>query len=331
MIVAVIFGNITFSLRHKTGQIMTTFTTAYGDLEGIEFRTLYSNGKTDGCLVSRENFLSTPYGDLIPQYEAEDMGRRPVKPLYFYKNGAIKSIALQSQTLIRTPVGGIPAELVTFHESGSLKRVFPLDGKLTGYWTAKNEYELAEAVTIESPLGNLCSKFIALQFHESGALRSVTLWPGEFLTLTTPAGQIRVRTGIAFYEDGRIRSLEPAGVVRVETPAGTITAYDNDPQGIHGDLNSLEFSPEGSVMALKTTSEEISVIDQSGNEHRFAPRLKDNPCGTERKVIVPMKVRFSKGRIIFEDHQESFNMEQCKIKISPYDRKTDDSAYSCAV
>jgi len=42
-------------------------------------------------------------------------------------------------------------------------------------------------------------------------------------------------------------------------------------------------------------------------------------------------VRFSKGRIIFEDHQESFNMEQCKIKISPYDRKTDDSAYSCAV
>ncbi|NTW52615.1 MAG: hypothetical protein HGB22_08510 [Chlorobiaceae bacterium] len=310
---------------------MTNFTTTYGDLEGIEFRTLYSNGKTDGCLVTLENIIATPYGELVPQYEAEDMGRRTVKPLYFYKNGAIKSIALQSQTLIRTPIGSIPAELVTFHESGSIKRVFPLDGKLTGFWTAKNEFELAEPVTIESPLGPLSTRFIAVQFYESGALKSITLWPGEFLTLSTPAGQIRVRTGIAFYEDGRIRSLEPAGIVRVETPVGAMTAYDNDPQGIHGDLNSLQFSPEGTVMALKSTSEEIVVIDQSGNGHRFAPKLKDNPCGSERKVIVPMKVSFSKGRIVFEDYQESFNMEQCKITVGEYDRKTDDPAYSCAV
>ncbi|NTU58263.1 MAG: hypothetical protein HGB00_05000 [Chlorobiaceae bacterium] len=310
---------------------MTSFITTYSELEGIEFRTLYSNGKTDGCLVSSENIIRTPYGDLTPQYEAEDMGRRPVKPLYFHKNGAIKSMALQTQTRVRTPVGCIPAELVTFHESESIKRIFPLDGKLTGFWTAKNEFELAEAITIESPLGTLCAKFIALQFYESGALKSVTLWPGEFLSISTPSGKLRVRTGIAFYENGRIRSLEPAGVVKVETPAGTMTAYDNDPQGIHGDLNSLEFAPDGSVMALKTTSEEILVIDQSGNSHRFAPGLKDNPCGTERKVIIPMKVRFSSGRIIFDDHQESFNLAQCSVTVSQYDRKTDDPAYSCAV
>ncbi|HWR00784.1 MAG TPA: hypothetical protein VN371_02890 [Chlorobaculum sp.] len=309
---------------------MTSFDTAYAELEGIEFRTLYSNGKTDGCLVSRENTISTPYGELVPQYEAEDMGRRTVKPLYFYKSGAIKSVALQSQTLIRTPAGSIPAELVTFHESGSIKRVFPLDGKLTGFWTAKNEFELAEAITIESPLGSLCARFIALQFYESGALKSVTLWPGEFLTLSTPAGQIRIRTGIAFYENGRIRSIEPAGIVRVETPVGTMTAYDNDPQGIHGDLNSLQFSPEGAVMALKTTADEFLVVDQLGNEHRFAPRLKDNPCGADRKVVVPMKVQFGNGRIIFEEYKESFNIEQCSITLRPYDRKTDDPAYSCA-
>jgi len=308
---------------------MTSFKTKYGDLKGVEFRTLYSNGKTDGCLVQEENVLSTPYGDLIPQYEAEDMGRRQLKPFYFYKNGAIKSVPLQTQTLLRTPVGGIPAELVTFYDSGSVKRIFPLDGKLSGFWTAKNEFELAEEMTVESPIGSLRAKFIAIQFYESGALKSLTLWPGEFLTLMTPAGQIRVRTGIAFYEDGTIRSLEPAGVVQVETPIGKMTAYDNDPQGVHGDLNSLQFSPEGTVMALKTIAEEITVTDQLGNAHRFAPTLKDNPCGVERKIVVPMKVKFSEGRIVFEDKQESFNLQQCKIEVRPYDRKGD-PAYSCA-
>jgi len=310
---------------------MTDFNTIYGQLHGVEFRTLFSNGKTDGCLVKEENLLSTPYGDLIPQYETEDMGRRQHKPFYFYKNGNIKSVPLQSRTLIRTPVGGIPAELVTFYESGNIKRVFPLDGKLSGFWTAKNEYALAEEITIDSPLGSIRSRFIALQFFESGALKSLTLWPGEFLSLTTPAGQIRIRTGIAFHEDGTIRSLEPAGVVRVETPVGTLTAYDNEPQGIHGDLNSLEFTPEGNIMALKTVSEEITVTDQLGNPHHFSPWLKDNPCGNERKVVVPMKVRFSKGRIVFEDRQNSFNMEQCHVEVRPFDRKAGDPAYSCAV
>lgn len=308
---------------------MTSFNTIYGELKGVEFRTLFSNGKTDGCLVTKENVMSTPYGDLVPQYEAEDMGRRQLKPFYFYKNGAIKSVPLQTQTLLRTPVGGIPAELVTFYESGSIKRIFPLDGKLSGFWTAKNEFELAEEMSVESPIGSLRAKFIAIQFYESGALKSLTLWPGEFLTLMTPAGQIRVRTGIAFYEDGTIRSLEPAGVVQVETPVGMMTAYDNDPQGVHGDLNSLQFSPEGEVMALKTIAEEIMVTDQLGNEHRFAPTLKDNPCGVERKIVVPMKVRFSKGRLFFDDRQESFNMEQCGIEVRAYDRKGD-PAYSCA-
>lgn len=309
---------------------MTSFTTSYGTLDGVEFRTLFSNGKTDGCLVSKMNTLITPYGDLVPQYESEDMGRRPMKPFYFYKSGAIKSVPLQSQTILSTPVGKVPAELVTFHESGSIKRIFPLDGRLSGYWTSKNEYELAETVTIDSPLGELTAKFIGLQFYESGALKSVTLWPGEFLTVETPAGSIRVRTGIAFHEDGSLRSVEPAGVVRVETSVGMVTAYDNDPQGIHGDLNSLQFNRDGSLLAFKTSADEFVVIDQQGDGHRFTPALKDNPCGSEKKVVVPLKVRLSEGRIFFEDHQQSFNLSQCRIKLLPFDRKAQNPTYSCA-
>ncbi|NTV01242.1 MAG: hypothetical protein HGB04_00450 [Chlorobiaceae bacterium] len=309
---------------------MASFTTLYGMLDGVEFRTLFSNGKTDGCLVSKENLLETPYGNLVPLYVAEDMGRRTVKPVYFYKSGALKSIALQERTLLTTPVGSVPAELVTFHESGSLKRIFPLDGKLSGFWTAKNEYELAEAITITSPVGELTARFIGLQFFESGALKSVTLWPGEFLDVRTPSGEFRARTGIAFHEDGAIRSIEPAGIVRVDTPIGIMTAYDNEPQGIHGDLNSLQFGPDGSIQALKTTADEILVIDLSGAGHRFSPGLKDNPCGAERKVVVPLKVRFSAGRILFDDHQQSFDLRQCRVKVMPFDRKAADPTYSCA-
>ena len=36
---------------------MNSVTTRYGKLSGVEFRTLYSNGKMDGCLVSRHNIL----------------------------------------------------------------------------------------------------------------------------------------------------------------------------------------------------------------------------------------------------------------------------------
>ncbi len=314
----------------ETGPGMSTIITPYGKLDGVEFKTIFSNGKTDGCLVNRRNTLTTPYGRLVPQYEAEDMGRRPVKPVYFYKNGALKSIALQSQTRLETPAGSVPAELVTFHETGCVKRIFPLDGRLSGFWTSRNEYDLAETITIESPVGKLSAKFIGLQFFESGALKSATLWPGEFLDIRTPAGEFRVRTGIAFHEEGTVRSIEPAGIARVDTPVGIMTAYDNEPQGIHGDLNSLGFNPDGSIHSLKTTADEILAIDQSGAGQRFSPGLKDNPCGAERKVVVPLKVRFSAGRIHFDDFQQSFNLEHCRVKVLAFDRKAADPTYSCA-
>ncbi|MEI6846435.1 MAG: hypothetical protein WCK32_00115 [Chlorobiaceae bacterium] len=309
---------------------MQSFTTAYGELTGVEFRTLFSNGKTDGCLVGRKNILKTPYGNLVPQYQAEDIGRRPVKPLYFYKSGAIKSVALQEQAFVNTPVGTLPAELVTFHESGSIKRIFSLDGRLSGFWTSKNEFSLAEAVTIHSPIGPLTAKFIALQFYESGALKSLTLWPGEFLTVKSPVGDIRVRIGIAFYEDGSIRSLEPSGQVQVLTPVGFMTSYDNEPLGIHGDLNSLQFSQGGAVEALTTVTHQILVTDLFGTEHLFAPKLKDNVCGAERKVVVPLRVRFSGGILMIEGCQESYDLEQCSVEVMAFDRTAPDPKWSCA-
>ncbi|MEI6758535.1 MAG: hypothetical protein FDX18_10495 [Chlorobium sp.] len=310
---------------------MSTTTTLYGDLSGVEFRTLYSNGKMDGCLVTEPNILKTPYGELIPQYEAEDMGRRSVKPLYFHKDGSLKSIALQSQTMLETSVGIIPAELVTFHKNGNIKRVFPLDGKLSGFWSWQNELTLAGALTFSSPVGTLTAKVIGLQFYESGALKSITLWPGQSLKIQTPVGEVTVRKGLAFHESGAIRSFEPLKKIAVDTPLGVMTAYDNEPNGIHGDINSVQFSKEGSIEALSTVDHEVLVSLSDGKSILFQPGVKNNVCGDERKVSVPMKVRFEKQRVIFNDNPQcSFDLEQCNFEVRAIQPATKEPAYSCA-
>jgi len=312
---------------------MTNTSTLYGDLSGVEFRSLFSNGKMDGCLVTQPNTLITPYGNLVPQYEAEDMGRRTVKPIYFYKDGSLKSIALQSQTILETPVGAVPAELVTFHKSGSIKRLFPLDGKLSGFWGWKNEFALATELTFKSPVGTLSAKVIGLQFYESGALKSITLWPGQTLTVQTPIGEITVRKGLAFYESGAIRSFEPLKKIDLHTPIGIITSYDNEPNGIHGDINSVQLAEDGSIEALSTVDHAVEVSFSGENSELFHPGVKNNVCGDERKVSVPMKVRFDKRerQVMFHDNPKfSFDMEHCRFEIVKMDMKTKEPIYSCA-
>ena len=310
---------------------MTSITTLYGDLSGVEFRSLFSNGKMDGCLVTQPNTLVTPYGNLVPQYEAEDMGRRTVKPMYFYKDGSLKSIALQSQTIIETPVGSIPAELVTFHNNGAIKRLFPLDGKLSGFWGWKNEFALASQLTFRSPAGTLSAKVIGLQFYESGALKSITLWPGETITVRTPLGNIMVRKGLAFYESGAIKSFEPVHRIDIATPIGLITSYDNEPNGIHGDINSVRLMQDGSIEALSTVDNAVQVSSTRANVELFHPGIKNNVCGDERKVSVPLKICFTKQGVIFNENSKFFfDLEKYQFEVRPAERITKEPAYSCA-
>ncbi len=310
---------------------MSTFSTPYGDLSGVEFRTLFSNGKMDGCLVTEANSLKTPYGTLVPQYEAEDMGRRSVKPLYFYKDGSLKSVALQSQTMLETSVGSIPAELVTFHKNGSLKRIFSLDGKLSGFWSWKNEFARASDITFNSPVGTLTAKLIGLQFYESGALKSITLWPGQTLSVTTPMGEIIVRKGLAFYESGAIRSFEPQKKIDIETPIGIITSWDNEPNGIHGDINSVQLSEDGTIEALCTVDHAVHVSVKEQSAELFHPGVKNNVCGDERKVSIPMKVRFEKKRVIFHDNPKfAFDLEHTRFEIRKMNTATKEPAFSCS-
>lgn len=302
--------------------------TLYGRLDGVTFDPLFSNGKTDGCTVSKKNTLAAPFGKLVPQFETEDIGRRAKKPVYFFKSGALKSLPLQQQTRVKTPAGEIPAELITFYESGAIKRIFPLDGKLSGFWSWQNESALAEELMLTTPAGNVSAKILAIQFYESGALKSITLWPGQRASIATPYGEKEFRTGVAFYENGALRSFEPLKKTEIPTFVGMMTAFDNEPNGIHGDLNSLQFDSNGLVSALCTIDNEVAVYSPGGNRQIFKPGIKNNVCGDERKVSVPMKIRFEKGAVIFNG-SPPFQLDRYSFEVRKHTLKTGMPKYAC--
>ena len=88
--------------------------------------------------------IKTAYGDLIPCYDSSDVRKRYREALERYPSGALRSIYLQDRTVIWTQVGRIHAELVSFYECGTIKRVFPTYGKISAYHTEEDEYEEAD-------------------------------------------------------------------------------------------------------------------------------------------------------------------------------------------
>lgn len=255
----------------------------------------YPNGAPRSCTPCGPAALDTVLGVLVPQHSTDDLRRRTVQALSFHPGGLPRCLPLERPTRIETPAGAMDAELVTFHPDGSLYRAFPLNGKLSGYWTEADEGALARAVELSTPLGRLVAKIISLCFHPCGTLASITLWPGEEVPLPTPAGVLAARMGLAFRPDGSLRSLEPARPQPVPTPAGSILAYDLDAVGICGDANSLGFAPDGRVEAVTTSLTRVVARHGDGREQVFAPGTRESLCGDTELESAPMRLEFAAG------------------------------------
>ncbi len=265
---------------------------------------------------------STEAGELVAQHSTDDLRRKTLQPVQTYGNGNVKSLPLEERTPVYTPAGIIEAEMVTFHESGKLKRVFPLNGKLSGYWSQEDEGKLADPLTFDSPAGPLTAKVISLCFYEDGTLRSMTLWPDETLSVQTPAGVIKTRIGASFSRDGHLRSLEPAEPTPLDTPVGRITAYDSDAVGINGDSNSLVFDDQGQVAAVSTTLSMITARHYSGKEFVFVPECRESLCSESDREMVPMRILFDKQGVeisVTPDAEPSYvDFANYEISSSPF-------------
>lgn len=269
----------------------------------------YPDGTLRSCVVTERNELLTPFGILVPLFRDNEMRRKAGKPITFYSNGCIKNLPLQDQTGIPTQLGILPTENLTFYEDGSLRRVFPLDGKLSGYWTEEDERNLAYEMDFKLSFGRVKSRIIGIQFYPNGSIKSITLWPRELVTVKSPLGHMEVRTGLSFYPGGQLKSLEPARPTPVQTPLGMMYAYDCQAIGLNGDANSLCFSEKGTLLSLLTSTDEIDLTGTTKEKLLFRPGYKPNLLNPEVLDPVPLKVEFIDNKILlYQDGVKEFNL-----------------------
>lgn len=251
----------------------------------------YPTGELEGIKLSGKNMVLTHIGELVPFY-TETERRKNKYSVEFYKNGMIKSVALEKQQPIYTAIGEFPSELVTFFDTGELKRFFPLDGKLSGFWTEEDEKSLH--IPFQFDLGFTSFKVMinCVAFWKDGSIRSITLFPSETINVRTPVGEVETRVGFSIYQSGELESLEPASPVQVHTPIGLMTAFDPDASGVTADSNSLVFNKKGQLVQLVTSESRVDIQTEDGHLKVVEPKLMNNPLDDETVQREGMTVRF---------------------------------------
>lgn len=295
--------------------ISNVIQTIYGDLKGISLLEYHEEGTIKGCMLNEYNEIQTSVGILIPSYQNDGVRGKYINSLMFYNNGNLKSIALQDISNINTRIGSMTAEYITFYKNGAVKRIFPLNGKLTGYWSEENEYELAIVQEISLSFGKVKAKVICVLFYETGSIKSITLWPKDRTLVNTVYGVIHVRVGLSVYDNGKLKSLEPSKPISIQTPIGIIMAYDSEANGINGDCNSLNFHENGSIKSLVTSTDTIIVENKNKDSFRFEPGLRSSLFHEDKMDIVPLDIEF------FSDNVRFNRKEENTFKISNYDFK----------
>lgn len=305
---------------------MKSINTMYGTLNEVENVTLHANGTIKECVIHEKVEFETPHGILIPQYEHSTHRNKAGYSVSFYDNGMLRKISLNDIVEIETTIGKMSAELILFYENGNIKRLFPLNGQLSAYWEENDEYQLAQEQSFSFPFGNFKAKIISISFYENGAVKDLTFWPKEMIRITTPLGEAAVRIGISLYLDGSIKSIEPAYPLTVQTPIGTLKAYDFNANGISGDINSLNFTQEGAIKSFVTSSNKVIVANDTNII--YSPEQSMDEDGLE-VAFEPLKIDLLDNTVSFND-AISYDLNSTQFIIEPYIRTAHSLCSDCA-
>jgi hypothetical protein len=277
--------------------VNVNFSTSVGILQGVEAYERYpAGGELRSVILGEENVVLTPCGPYIPNYHFGDVRKKYAPCLTFYPGGALRSIRFETQMKVPVPPGTVFgdflwAEHLTFYQNGAIKRVFPLDGKLSGFWGELDEVKLAQKLKINFLFGERELLVSSLYFYPFGKLKSVTLWPGVRVKLPRKDGVIQARIGFSLDPEGRILTLEPDLGQELMTPIGKIIPYDPFANGINADHNSLELDPLGRIVSLKSLVV-ISGTREDGSLVTISPQVIPHPLDLSRKLHLPLTLRF---------------------------------------
>jgi len=290
----------------------------FGILSGITSMESRSDGSLRSVSINEKNVILTHAGDLCAAYT--ETPRRKNKPsVQFFENGLAKIVSLEEQQEVITPIGELPAELVTFYKSGELHRVFPVDGQISGFWTEEEERAMNIPLTFDLGFTTFTAMLSSISFYKSGSIQSITLYPGEIVTLDTPLGVFTARHGLSMYESGSLRSFEPASPVNIQTPIGKIAAFDPLSNGINADSGSVLFSPEGNLMRVSTIANRVLVQTGDGQTLWYSPVRIPHPCSDEEPWYQALRLSFEPEIVTITDGiAHPYSMAECHFHVSAF-------------
>lgn len=305
----------------------------YGILQECNVTEYYSNGKIKNCKLKVANQIKINNLKVIPYFGADQARRKDKSALSFYQNGNLKAISLAKQTLLKIKDNIYPAERILFYQSGEIKCIFPLDSKINGYWTEEDEYKLATKLKLKLSFVDLNNKIINLRFYKNGKIKSITLWPQERIDLTTPVGPLTGRIGFELFENGKLKSCEPAQPTVITTPLGKITVFDSQAAGINGDSNSLKFNSAGKLAGLKTEHNQFKIISKETlKSELIKPTQQPHIFNLDIKLTFPIEIQFENNQIIFNQKQNKiFSFANYLFKIKDYQPTVSLNCSSCQV
>ena len=291
--------------------------TAYGIFGNVISHEKYETGELRSLRLTDMNVLLTHAGELIPAYSETE--RRKFKPsVEFHRNGMVKAVSLEEQQDIETPIGELPAELLTFYDSGELSRVFPLDGKISGFWSEDDERNLQIPFHFDLGFTEFTALLNAISFYKDGAIRSITLYPDEIILVTTSYGPILVRNGVSLYPDGELESIEPSEPITLATPIGRITAYDTEAVGITADSNSLCFDPKGKLISLTTSMHRIAVQTIDEKFIWYAPTVFRPSPDEDTEILRGLLIEFTGNGVRFNKEERVHIIADSGFTILPF-------------
>lgn len=299
---------------------MEVIRTKYGYLNGAVMADYYITGEPESYKLEEKSELDILGCKLIPLYGFSDERRKELPSLKFFKNGNIKTIALNDSTVIKTSIGNFEAEKITFYENGSINRLFLLDGKLSGYWSEEDEYNFAKTYKLNFEFSSFEGKIISLHFYETDELKSITLWPKERINLEIGQYNFMGRIGISLFKSGKLESCEPFRPIAINTPIGEIDAYDINAIGIHGDSNSLKFYENGDVKSLITSTNTITIHTSDGDIIYHSPKKVRLYSNSDVMDTITIKVEFIDNKVVIDEKYECI-LEENKFEIKYFGEK----------
>jgi len=299
---------------------METIEIKYGTLNNAFLAGCYSTGECEEFRVEGESELDILGYKLIPSYEFPDVRRKEFPSVKVYRNGNIRSILLNEPTSITTKVGVFEVEKITFYEEGPINRLFMLDGKLSGYWSEDDEYNLAKPCKFDFEFASFEAKVMTLHFYKTGEVKSITLWPKERVKLNVGDYNIIGKVGFSLYESGKLKSCEPFRPTTIKTPIGDIEAYDVNALGVHGDQNSLNFYEDGKIKSLITSRNTITISTLDGEKIFHSPKKVRIYSNSEVMDTISLNIEFSEDKVII-DHGYEYSLVDNKFEIKSFGEK----------